>query len=206
MLREERAEANIRTDGMPQSTGAERLTVWIVHPTDADGQLLVSTLRRAGAQAEYAWPPPERWPANLDAAYWLLGGRSRVLPTAPEEIDAALIAVLEPGTAELQRLLADCSPHAVLSKPFHPFAILTSLMAARNVVRYERRLKAKVRKLEETLRSIRQVEQAKAILMRVRNLGEEQAYEFLRKRAMDRRVPVGSVAAAIIEANDFLTS
>ena len=79
-------------------------------------------------------------------------------------------------------------------------------MAARSVSRYERRLKAKVRKLEETLRSIRQVEQAKAILMRVRNLGEEEAYEFLRKRAMDRRVPVGSVAAAIIEANDFLTS
>jgi AmiR/NasT family two-component response regulator len=50
------------------------------------------------------------------------------------------------------------------------------------------------------------VEQAKAILMRVRNLGEREAYDFLRKRAMDRRVPVGSVAAAIIEANDFLIS
>jgi AmiR/NasT family two-component response regulator len=191
---------------MPQSTGAERLNVWIVHPADADGQVLVSTLRRAGAQAEYVWPPPERWPAHVDAAYWLLAGRPRALPTASEETDTALIAVLEPGVAELQRLLGDCSPHAVLSKPLHPFAILTSLMAARSVARYERRLKAKVRKLEETLRSIRQVEQAKVILMRVRNFGEQEAYEFLRKRAMDRRVPVGSVAAAIIEANDFLTS
>jgi AmiR/NasT family two-component response regulator len=142
----------------------------------------------------------------VDAAYWLLAGRPRALPTASEETDTALIAVLEPGVAELQRLLGDCSPHAVLSKPLHPFAILTSLMAARSVARYERRLKAKVRKLEETLRSIRQVEQAKVILMRVRNFGEQEAYEFLRKRAMDRRVPVGSVAAAIIEANDFLTS
>ena len=42
--------------------------------------------------------------------------------------------------------------------------------------------------------------------MRLRNLGEQEAYDFLRKRAMDRRVPVGDVAAAIIEANDFLTS
>ena len=46
--------ANIRADGMPQVTGAERLNVWIVHPADADGQVLVSTLRRAGAQPEYA--------------------------------------------------------------------------------------------------------------------------------------------------------
>jgi two-component system, response regulator PdtaR len=191
---------------MPQSTGAERLNVWIVHPADADAQVLMSTLRRAGARPEHAWPPPERWPANVDAAYWLLAGRPRVLPTASEETDTALIAVLEPGVADLQRLLADCSPHAVLSKPLHPFAILTSLLAARSVVQYERRLKTKVRKLEETLRSIRQVEQAKAILMRLRNLGEQEAYDFLRKRAMDRRVPVGDVAAAIIEANDFLTS
>jgi AmiR/NasT family two-component response regulator len=191
---------------MPQSTGAEGLNVWIVHPADADGQMLASTLRRAGAQPECVWPAPERWPANMDAAYWLLAGRPRVPPTVSEESDPALIAVLEPGVGELQRLLADCSSHAVLSKPLHPFAILTSLLAARSVARYERRLKGKVRKLEETLRSIRQVEQAKAILMRVRNLGEQEAYDFLRKRAMDRRVPVGSVAAAIIEANEFLTS
>jgi AmiR/NasT family two-component response regulator len=191
---------------MPQSTGAERLNLWIVHPADADGQLLASTLRRAGAQPESVWPAPERWPANVDAVFWLVAGGPRVLPTVGEESEAALIAILEPGVAELQRLLADCSPHAVLSKPLHPFAILTSLLAARSVARYERRLKAKVRKLEETLRSIRQVEQAKAILMRVRNLGEREAYDFLRKRAMDRRVPVGSVAAAIIEANDFLIS
>ena len=93
---------------MPQSTGAERLKVWVVHPSDPDGQLLASTLRRAGAQAEYAWPPPERWPANLDAAYWLLsGGRPRVLPSAPEETETALIAVLEPGVAELQRMRAE---------------------------------------------------------------------------------------------------
>jgi AmiR/NasT family two-component response regulator len=163
-------------------------------------------LRRAGAKVDAAWPPPEHWPRQADVVYWLLGSQDALLLVGAEEVDLAFIAIVEAGVADVERLLNHASPHGVLAKPFHAFAILTSLTAALSVMRYERRLKTKVRKLEETVRSIRKVEQAKAILMQARKLDEQGAYEFLRKRAMDRRVPIGNVAEAIIEASDVLAS
>jgi len=83
---------------------------------------------------------------------------------------------------------------------------LTNLLMARNNFRYERRLLAKIGKLEETLRAIRKVEQAKSILMKKRGIDEPEAYEYLRRQAMRKRVPVGSVAAAIIDADELLGS
>jgi len=64
---------------------------------------------------------------------------------------------------------------------------------------------AKVAKLEETLRSIRKVERAKAILMKNKNIEEEEAYKYLRSQAMMKRVPIGVIASAIIDAKEMLT-
>jgi AmiR/NasT family two-component response regulator len=83
--------------------------------------------------------------------------------------------------------------------------MLTSFLVARSISRYEKRLTTKVRKLEETLKSVKKVEQAKAILMKTKNIQEKDAYEFLRKWAMERRVPIGQVASAIIDADGMLT-
>ena len=52
----------------------------------------------------------------------------------------------------------------------------------------------------------RKVEQAKSILMKKRGIDEPEAYEYLRRQAMRKRVPVGSVAAAIIDADEMLGS
>jgi len=107
-------------------------------------------------------------------------------------------------TPDVLALLSDCSPQAVVSKPTNPFAILTSLIVARSIFRYEDRLHTKVRKLEETIRSVRSVEKAKSILMKSKNIEEKEAYEFIRKHAMNRRMPIGKIATTIIDASDIL--
>ena len=55
------------------------------------------------------------------------------------------------------------------------------------------------------MRAIRKVEQAKSILMKKRGI-DKRTYEYLRRQAMRKRVPVGSVAAAIIDADEMLGS
>ncbi len=102
------------------------------------------------------------------------------------------------------KLLRDCALHAVLYRPFTSTAVLTSLAIARAQFLYEQRLRARIDNLDDTLRSFRSVERAKGIVMEKRNLDEEEAYHFMRRQAMNQRVSVGAVAAAIIDLHDIL--
>jgi AmiR/NasT family two-component response regulator len=94
--------------------------------------------------------------------------------------------------------------HAALVKPVTRQTILTNLLLARSNFKYEKRLQTKISRLEETLRVFRKVEQAKLILMRQRTIGENEAYEYLRRQAMNKRVSVATVASAIVDANALL--
>jgi response regulator NasT len=63
------------------------------------------------------------------------------------------------------------------------------------------------RELEETrgrLADRRDVDRAKGLLMQRRQLSEPQAYEMLRKMAMDRSLRIGDAARALIAAADLL--
>lgn len=82
--------------------------------------------------------------------------------------------------------------------------MLTSLAIARAQFLYEQRLRTRIDKLDETLRSFRTAEWAKGILKEKRSLDEEDAYHFMRRQAMSQRVSVGAVAAAIVDSFDIL--
>jgi AmiR/NasT family two-component response regulator len=102
------------------------------------------------------------------------------------------------------KLLRNCAPHAVLHRPFSGATVLTSLAIARSQFLYEQRLRARIDKLDETLRSFRCIERAKSILMEKRNLDEDEAYHFMRRQAMKQRVTVSVVATAIIDSHELL--
>ena len=183
----------------------KQLHVLVVHPRDGDGETLIRHLQRIGCQVEEMWPPPAKLPGWVDVVFYLIDEQTRrSLPWFANQPPAAVVAVVEHESPDLFGLLSDCSPQAVISKPVEPFAILTSMIVACSIFRYEERLHTKVRKLEETLRSVRMVEKAKSILMKSKNIEEKEAYDFIRKHAMNRRMPIGKVASAIIDASDVL--
>ncbi len=148
------------------------------------------------------WPPPAKLPERTDVVFYLIDEQTRRSPWFADLPPAAIVAVVEHETPDVLGLLSDYGPQAVVSKPTDPFAILTSLIVARSIFRYEDRLHTKVRKLEETIRSVRSVEKAKSILSK--NIEEKEAYEFIRKHAMNRRMPIGKVESAIIDASGIL--
>jgi len=182
------------------------LRVLVLHPRDADGEAIIRTLRRLNCQVQNLWHPELHLMDRFDVAFFLANEEAYAqVATLMDRTQTALIAIVDGATSDLGEMLAKCSPHGALSKPVRPEDVLTSIHIARRLLRYEHRLLAKVRKLEETLRSVRTVEKAKRILMKTNNLDEKDAYELLRKSAMDRRLPIGQIASAVVSANGILS-
>lgn len=190
----------------------QALSVLVVHPRDRDSETIMHQLLRVGCRTEEAWPPPRELPDTAQVVFYLLDEMTaQAMPWVGSLREVAVIAVvgaepssiLHPRSPSTIRMLNDCCPQAVISKPVRAVDVLTSLMSARSVFRYEECLLTKVRKLEETLRTARKVEKAKAILMRSKNVDERTAYRYLRESSMNRRVPIGSIASAVINASEI---
>ena len=177
----------------------------VFHPEDADGATLLRELRRVGCVARNVWPPPPRLPSEIDVLICLLddGVRELLLSRGDEPICPVVGVLDEHGTQHLTAI-RDCSPLSVLYKPIAPDQVISSVYVARQIHQYESRLLRRIAKLDETLRSIRNVERAKTILMKSRHLDEHEAYHLMRRQAMEKRVPIGIIASTIIDASQIL--
>lgn len=169
-------------------------------------------LRRAvlakGAEVAVDWPLPEPLPVSGDLVFVVpspdLAGR---IPWTPGEAPVALVALLSPGLVVDTERLRLVGFDAVLAHPAPPEIVAATMAVARDRFLYERRLRQRIEKLEETLRAVRTVERAKAVLMAERNLSEDEAYSLLRKRAMERRMSLGALAEALLDTHElFRTS
>lgn len=172
---------------------------------DDAGEQIVRELQRTRANVRPLWPMPDQFPSVCDVIVAdLVAGLPDRLPWVPGESQATLIVVVPTVPPPDLDLLRHCAPDAVLHKPATPHAILAALVIGRSQFLYERRLRSRIDKLDETLRSLRSVERAKAILIRTRQMTEEEAYHHLRRLAMDRRMSVSAVAEAIVDTHDIL--
>lgn len=178
----------------------------VSHPRDAEGELFIRSLQRLGAMVECQWPPAETLDRKTDFLICSIEPAARaLLENATATPGSAVIGIMDAHDSESLKLVGDVTPHAIIVRPVDPAAIVPNLILARSNAKYQQRQQSKIAKLEETLRSYRKVEQAKAILMHQRAIGEPEAYNFLREQAMRRRVPVGVIASAVVELNDVLS-
>jgi AmiR/NasT family two-component response regulator len=79
-----------------------------------------------------------------------------------------------------------------------------ALVLGLSIATYESRLRSKVGKLENNLRAAHTVERAARILARTLGIPEDQAYQHLRTKAMDRREPMHELAMQVIKAQAIL--
>jgi AmiR/NasT family two-component response regulator len=181
------------------------LTAVVLAPVDDQTTLLLRELQRYRMRVQQVWPMPTTVPGDADVVFCeYCPDLARRLPWIPGDARSALVVIV-PATESIQaEALSHSTPNAVLPRPFTPNAILSSLVLARSQFGYERRLRSKIEKLDENLRSMRTVERAKAILMATRQMAETEAYGFIRRQAMDRRVSASAVAAAIVDSFELL--
>lgn len=179
--------------------------VLVVHPPDAEGSALIDQLKRIGCDVRGVWPPPATLPADVDTIFHLVEDVERVSPTMSAADDGpTFVAVVDYENPAVLKRLLDSNAHGVVNKPIRSFGILSSLVLARSLHGYTRRLEGKVNKLEETLKARRDVDKAVKILVTARQVGEAEAYEMIRRQATQGRVSMAQIARTIIDAREVL--
>jgi AmiR/NasT family two-component response regulator len=116
-----------------------------------------------------------------------------------------LIAVVTYENPTIMQTVLQIGALAILPSPIRSFGVLLSLVVTRRVHGELESQRRRSDKLETKFLGVRQIAEAKNILMRTRNLNEKNAYELIREHAMKKRITTEEVAIWIIEANETLS-
>jgi AmiR/NasT family two-component response regulator len=177
--------------------------VLVVHPRDAQGDALIDQLKRIGCNVRGMWPPPSEMPRDVDTVFHVVEAAETPALTASATDDGpTIVAIIDYENPTVLKRLLDSNAHGVVNKPIRPYGILSSLVLARSVHGYTRRLEGKVQKLEETLKARRDVDKAVKILVALKQIGETEAYELIRQQATQKRLSMAEIAATIVGAQE----
>jgi two-component system, response regulator PdtaR len=179
--------------------------VLVIHPRDAEGDALIDQLKRIGCNVRGVWPPPPVVPHDVDTVFQFVdSSEDTVFPAGCNERELTLIAIVDYENPTILKRLLDSNAHGVVNKPIRSFGILSSLVLARSLRGYTRRLEGKVQKLEDTLKARRDVDKAVKILVALKQISEFEAYELVRQQATQRRLTMAEIAVSIINAQEML--
>jgi AmiR/NasT family two-component response regulator len=177
------------------------LSITVCAEPDGECEQLIRELRRTRASVVRQWPMPRTLSAEPDVLFCEFEPELVArLPWNPGEPRCALVVLLPQSGSYDPNAVYKCSPGAVLYRPFQPHAIITALMLARGQFQYERRLRARIERLDENLRLLREIEQAKRILMEREQLSEQDAYGRMRSLAMKNRTTLVQLACQIVDS------
>jgi AmiR/NasT family two-component response regulator len=179
--------------------------VLVVHPRDAEGDALIGQLKRIGCNVRGMWPPPAELPDDVDTVFHLVEtAETPAFIASASEDGPTFVAIVDYENPTVLKRLLDSNAHGVVNKPIRPFGILSSMVLARSMRGYTRRLEGKVQKLEETLKARRDVDKAVKILVTLKKIDEADAYELIRSQATQKRLSMAQVATTIISTQDVL--
>jgi two-component system, response regulator PdtaR len=179
--------------------------VLVIHPRDAEGEALIDQLKRIGCNVHGVWPPPAAIPPDIDTVFQFVeSSEETAFPACSNEHSPTLVAIVDYENPTILKRLLDSNAHGVVNKPIRSFGILSSLVLARSLRGYTRRLEGKVQKLEETLKARRDVDKAVKILVSLKNVSEFEAYELIRQQATQKRLAMADIAVSIINAQETL--
>ena len=182
------------------------LRIAVITNLDTRSEQLIRELQKTRAEVRHIWPSPEFIPSDYDVVYTdlmeNLPSRLESLPGLPQ---FSLIIIISASNHVDLKMLENCAPHGTIHLPVSEQAVLSSLVVARSHFLYENRLRKRIQQLDDNLISVRNIERAKILLMERKGFTEEQAYQHIRRQAMDKRVTIGSVASAIIDAQELFS-
>ncbi|MCC5957001.1 MAG: ANTAR domain-containing protein [Natronohydrobacter sp.] len=185
------------------------LFVVVVHPPDTDGQAILNQMERIGCRTELVWPPRRSLPANVDVVFLGLFFDSRSDLTnmirRSEKPGPAIIGVVDYENPAMLEFVLEIGAIAVTSKPVRSFGILTNLVVGYSSMLRQLEAQERITRLEKKLLGKKTIAKAKAILIKMHGLSEEDAYKLIREQSMYKRTSIEDMAQAIINANELLS-
>ena len=121
--------------------------------------------------------------------------------TAAEQIIsiAPVLMLTAFSQRELVERARDAGVMAYVVKPFSINDLIPAIEIAISRHKQMKSLEAEVADIYERLESRKVIDRAKGILMKALNLSEPEAFSWIQKTAMDRRISMKDVAAAVID-------
>ena len=181
--------------------------VMVFHPKDSDGEMLVQQLQRIGCHVLIMWPPLLDLPDTVDVLFCAVQPDHMALNctwTGPETA-IPVIAIINYENPTVVDAALRMGALAVLVSPVRSAGILSSLAMAKHAHAERRELSRRAQRLEQKLASANMISEAKAILVRARQVSDSEAYRAMREQAMSKRVPIEEIAQAIIHAEGILS-
>lgn len=184
------------------------LRIMVFHPSDVDGEVLTAQLKRIGCQVVTLWPPLPDIPDTVDVVFCAVRPDHAANQCSWMGLDSGLpiIAVLNYENPTVLDAALGMGALTVLTAPVRSSGILSSLAVAKHLHEERRELRRRVDRLQQKLSSANDISQAKAILVRTRNVTDVEAYRIIREQAMTKRVATEEIAHKIIEADSLLSS
>ncbi len=126
--------------------------------------------------------------------------------TAAEKLDGscAILILTAFSQKELIDRASEAGAMAYVVKPFTLSELQPSIEIAVARFRQMKALEAEVKDIHERLESRKLIDRAKGILMGALNLSEPEAFSWIQKTAMDRRISMKAVAEAVISPEKSL--
>lgn len=160
----------------------------------------IRELQRERLEITQIWPiPADRFDLGMDILicdYFPQMGN--FIPWVPGDSKAALVVVLPQNGQYDEGVLLSTAPQCVIQRPISNSHLSTTLKVAWSQYKYERRLVDRISKLDENVRSARNIERAKMLIMNKQKIGEEAAYSYIRNLAMKRQLSVSHLASEIL--------
>lgn len=182
------------------------LRILLVQPKISEGAALKSHLVRIGCRVNEVWPPPPDYDEDIDVVFVMVDKvieDNETFQWNASAPPAVLIAVIDyESPLAIDRLLR-MRANAVIGLPIRPFGILTNLLVTVNNYRREQKLRSALGRMAAKLETCRTVERAKLAMMLTSNRSEKEAYDRLRRLAMERRTTVDVVSEEILGVLDW---
>ena len=182
-----------------------RMRILVIHPDDAERQMVLAHIKRIGCLVESTWPAPQSLPEHVDVVLFLLSevhDKGSLSWMAVSET-IARIAIISFETPEILSELERLNVHGVISKPIRIFGILAALTTAIGLARHENTLKQRIRSLDETLKARRVIERAIEIFSENKGISKDEAYTRLRDKSQNSKTSIGDIAIAIVASSDI---
>ena len=122
----------------------------------------------------------------------------QTLEIIDDELLAACTLILDTRNDEVSDFIRNSKAITYMTKP--AFDEIINQIAEISIINFKRvwEYEQKVKKLNDTLESKKVIEKAKWILVEQNGLSEAEAYELIKKKSRDNRLPMRNIADAII--------
>ena len=186
----------------------KNLQICLIHQGGTDAEEILNQIHRIGCRCDLVWSPTLETELAYDVIITELGIEHytvlKSLLKKRQGFDPTVIALVDYESPKTLEIMMEFDASAVLTKPVHNFGILATLVLARWNWQKIRKAEERVTKLEKRLAKQGLVVKAIAVVMKKRQISEQDAYNLIRSRAMSKRIAVVELCESLIAANDIL--